>query len=158
MGVGARAGGSESSRRRPFRTPGVPARPGGGDGRNAGRVFKNTFVFLKGWPWPGLGAAMDFLADALLLSRVQFALTTAFHILFPPLTIGLAVYLVVLEGLWLKTRDLAYYRQFRFWSGLFAINFAVGVVSGIPLEFQFGTNWGPFSATVGNFFGQVLGF
>ena len=101
---------------------------------------------------------MDFLADALLLSRVQFALTTAFHILFPPLTIGLAVFLVVLEGLWLKTGDLAYYRHFRFWSGLFAINFAVGVVSGIPLEFQFGTNWGPFSAAVGNFFGQVLGF
>ena len=101
---------------------------------------------------------MDFLADALMLSRVQFALTTAFHILFPPLTIGLAVYLVVLEGLWLRTGELAYYRQFRFWSGLFAVNFAVGVVSGIPLEFQFGTNWGPFSATVGNFFGQVLGF
>jgi cytochrome d ubiquinol oxidase subunit I len=101
---------------------------------------------------------MDYLTDPLFLSRVQFALTTAFHILFPPLTIGLAVYLVVVEWLWLKTHDLTYYRQFRFWSGLFAVNFAVGVVSGIPLEFQFGTNWGPFSATVGNFFGQILGF
>ncbi|MHC1791919.1 cytochrome ubiquinol oxidase subunit I [Solidesulfovibrio sp.] len=101
---------------------------------------------------------MDYLTDPLFLSRLQFAFTTAFHITFPPLTIGLAVYLVVLEWLWLKTHDLTYYRQFRFWAGLFAVNFAVGVVSGIPLEFQFGTNWGPFSATVGNFFGQILGF
>jgi len=101
---------------------------------------------------------MDYLTDPVLLSRLQFALTTAFHIIFPPLTIGLAIFLVAVEWMWLRTKDVAYYRQFRFWSGLFAINFAVGVVSGIPLEFQFGTNWGPFSATVGNFFGQVLGF
>jgi cytochrome d ubiquinol oxidase subunit I len=101
---------------------------------------------------------MDYLTDPVLLSRLQFALTTAFHILFPPLTIGLGVFLVVVEGLWLRTRDVTYYRQFRFWSRIFAVNFAVGVVSGIPLEFQFGTNWGPFSVTVGNFFGQVLGF
>ncbi len=101
---------------------------------------------------------VDFLTDPVFLSRVQFALTTAFHITFPTLTIGLALFLVVLEWQWLRTRDLVYYRQFRFWSGLFAVNFAVGVVSGIPLEFQFGTNWGPFSATVGNFFGQILGF
>lgn len=99
-----------------------------------------------------------FLTDPVFLSRVQFALTTAFHITFPTLTIGLAVYLVVVEWLWLRTRDPLYFRQFRFWSRLFAVNFAVGVVSGIPLEFQFGTNWGPFSATVGNFFGQILGF
>ncbi|OLN28444.1 Cytochrome d ubiquinol oxidase subunit I [Desulfovibrio sp. DV] len=101
---------------------------------------------------------MDYLTDPLLLSRLQFALTTAFHITFPTLTIGLGVYLVFIEYLWLKTHDLVYFRQFRFWSGLFAVNFAVGVVSGIPLEFQFGANWGPFSATVGNFFGQILGF
>ncbi|MFU2208811.1 cytochrome ubiquinol oxidase subunit I [Solidesulfovibrio sp. C21] len=101
---------------------------------------------------------MDFLTDPVFLSRLQFALTTAFHITFPTLTIGLGVYLVVVEWLWLRTGDLVYFRQFRFWSRLFAVNFAVGVVSGIPLEFQFGTNWGPFSATVGNFFGQVLGF
>ncbi|MEA4856781.1 cytochrome ubiquinol oxidase subunit I [Solidesulfovibrio sp.] len=100
----------------------------------------------------------EFLTDPVFLSRVQFALTTAFHITFPTLTIGLAVYLVVVEWLWLRTGDLLYFRQFRFWSRLFAVNFAVGVVSGIPLEFQFGTNWGPFSATVGNFFGQILGF
>ncbi|UJX39420.1 cytochrome ubiquinol oxidase subunit I [Desulfovibrio sp. JY] len=101
---------------------------------------------------------MEFLTDPVFLSRLQFALTTVFHITFPTLTIGLGVYLVVVEWLWLRTGDLVYFRQFRFWSRLFAVNFAVGVVSGIPLEFQFGTNWGPFSATVGNFFGQVLGF
>ena len=101
---------------------------------------------------------MDLFTDALFLSRVQFAFTTAFHITFPTLTIGLGLYLVFVEWMWLRTRDVAYYRQFRFWSGLFAVNFAVGVVSGIPLEFQFGTNWGPFSATTGNFFGQILGF
>lgn len=101
---------------------------------------------------------MDYLTDPNFLCRLQFALTTAFHITFPTLTIGLGVFLVILEGLWLRTGDLAYFRQFRFWSGLFAVNFAVGVVSGIPLEFQFGTNWGPFSASVGNFFGQILGF
>jgi cytochrome d ubiquinol oxidase subunit I len=101
---------------------------------------------------------MDYLTDPVLLSRLQFALTTAFHITFPTLTIGLGLYLVVVEWLWLRTGDLAYFRQFRFWSRLFAVNFAVGVVSGIPLEFQFGTNWGPFSAAVGNFFGQLLGF
>jgi cytochrome d ubiquinol oxidase subunit I len=101
---------------------------------------------------------MDYLTDPVFLSRVQFALTTAFHITFPPLTIGLGLYLVVMEWMWLRTKDLQYFRQFRFWSGIFAVNFAVGVVSGIPLEFQFGTNWGPFSAAVGNFFGQLLGF
>ena len=101
---------------------------------------------------------MGMFADPVLLSRLRFALTTAFHITFPTLTIGLGLYLVVVEWLWLRTKDVTYYRQFRFWSGLFAVNFAVGVVSGIPLEFQFGTNWGPFSATTGNFFGQVLGF
>jgi cytochrome d ubiquinol oxidase subunit I len=101
---------------------------------------------------------MDYLTDPVFLSRLQFAFTTAFHITFPTLTIGLGLYLVVVEWLWLRSGDLTYYRQFRFWSGLFAVNFAVGVVSGIPLEFQFGANWGPFSAGVGNFFGQLLGF
>jgi len=101
---------------------------------------------------------MDLFTDALFLSRLQFAFTTAFHITFPTLTIGLGLYLVFVEWLWLRTNDPAYYRQFRFWSGLFAVNFAVGVVSGIPLEFQFGANWGPFSAVTGNFFGQILGF
>jgi len=76
------------------------------------------------------------------LSRLQFALTTAFHIIFPPLTIGLAIFLVAVEWMWLRTKDVAYYRQFRFWSGLFAINFAVGRglghSPGVPVRHQLG--------------------
>lgn len=101
---------------------------------------------------------MDFLADHEFLSRLQFALTTMFHIIWPLFSIGLAMYLVVLEALWLATKKPFYIQQFKFWAKLFLLCFAVGVVSGIPLEFQFGTNWGPFSRTVGNFFGQILGF
>jgi len=92
------------------------------------------------------------------LSRLQFALTTAFHILWPLLSIGLSVFLVVLEALWLKTGRRIYYDHCRFWGKLFVLSFAVGVVSGIPLEFQFGTNWEGFSAATGGFFGTVLGF
>jgi len=101
---------------------------------------------------------MDLLADHVFLSRLQFALTTMFHIAWPLLSIGLAVFLLYLEIMWLKTKDVAYYRHFRFWTKLFLLNFAIGVVTGIPLEFEFGTNFGPFSRSVGNFFGQVLSF
>ena len=81
-----------------------------------------------------------------------------FHILWPVLTIGLSLYLVVVEALWLKTGTELYYRQARFWSRLFLLNVAVGVVSGIPMEFQFGTNWGEFSRAGGDIFGHLLGF
>lgn len=101
---------------------------------------------------------IDALSDPVFLSRIQFAATTMFHIIWPLSTIGLSVCLVVLEALWLKTGQADYYRHFRFWSRIFAVGFAVGVVSGIPLEFQFGTNWAPFSIAAGNFFGQVLSF
>jgi cytochrome d ubiquinol oxidase subunit I len=92
------------------------------------------------------------------LSRAQFALTALFHILWPVLTIGLSVFLVVIEALWLKTGDVDYYRHARFWAKLFALNFGVGVVTGLPLEFEFGTNWAEFSRFAGDFFGAVLGF
>lgn len=89
---------------------------------------------------------MDYLTDPLFLSRVQFALTTAFHILFPPLTIGLAVYLVVVEWLWLKTHDLTYYRQFRFWVGPFCRQLrrgrGFGHPAGIPVRHQLGAAFG----------------
>src|SRR4030043_976921 len=81
-----------------------------------------------------------------------------FHILFPVLTIGLALYLVVVEFLWLKTRQELYYRIYRFWVKIFAINFGVGVVSGIVLEFEFGTNFSRFSQMVSNVFSPLLGF
>lgn len=101
---------------------------------------------------------MEYLNDPVLLSRLQFALTAMFHILWPVLTIGLALFLVAVEALWLRTGDTDYYHHARFWSRLLMLNFALGVVSGLPLEFEFGTNWAPFSAMSGDFFGNVLGF
>lgn len=101
---------------------------------------------------------MEFLHDSLLLSRIQFAVTALFHILWPLLTVGLSIFLVALEVLWLKTKDRDYFILTRFWSKLFLLNFAVGVVSGIPMEFEFGTNWAPFSRLTGEFFGNILGY
>jgi cytochrome d ubiquinol oxidase subunit I len=85
-------------------------------------------------------------------------MTTAFHILFPTLTIGLAVYLLIVELLWLKTRREVYYRMYRFWVKIFAVHFAVGVVSGITLEFEFGTNFARFSEAVGNVLGPLFAY
>jgi cytochrome d ubiquinol oxidase subunit I len=96
--------------------------------------------------------------DALFLSRIQFAVTTLFHILFPVLTIGLSFYLVVIEFLWLKTRQELYYRIYRFWARIFAINFGVGAVSGVVLEFEFGTNFSQFSQIVAKVFSPLLAF
>ena len=96
--------------------------------------------------------------NTLILSRLQFALTALFHILWPVLTIGLSLFLVLNEALWIKTRDPDYYRHARFWAKLFILNFGIGVATGVPLEFEFGTNWAPFSRAMGNFFGNILGF
>lgn len=92
------------------------------------------------------------------LSRLQFALTTLFHILWPVLTIGLSLFLVVTEALWLRTNNIDWYHHCRFWGRLFLLNFGVGVVTGLPLEFEFGTNWAPFAHAAGGFFGNILGF
>ena len=100
---------------------------------------------------------MDVLSNTVALSRMQFALTAIFHMLWPVLTTGMAIYLVIVEGLWLKTRNPDYYRHARFWSKLYVLNFGIGVASGLPMEFQFGTNWAPFSEAVGDFFGSILG-
>ncbi|MCS6814245.1 MAG: cytochrome ubiquinol oxidase subunit I [Cyanobacteria bacterium] len=100
----------------------------------------------------------EFLADTTTLSRIQFAITAIFHMLWPVLTTGMAIYLIIIEGLWLKTRNLDYYRHARFWSRLYVLNFGIGVASGLPMAFQFGLNWAPFSESVGDFFGTVLGF
>lgn len=101
---------------------------------------------------------MEFLSDTVALSRMQFALTALFHMLWPTITTGVGIYLVIVEGLWLRTRNPDYYYHARFWSKLYVLNFGIGVATGIPMEFQFGTNWGPFSEAVGNFFGSVIGF
>ncbi len=99
---------------------------------------------------------MDF--DALLLSRLQFAFTIAFHILFPAFTIGLAAYLAVLEGLWLATRRDAFRTLYLFWVKIFAISFGMGVVSGIVLSYQFGTNWSEFIRLTGGVIGPLLAY
>ncbi|TWU29231.1 Cytochrome bd-I ubiquinol oxidase subunit 1 [Bythopirellula polymerisocia] len=94
--------------------------------------------------------------DVVLLSRIQFALTIMFHYLFPPLTIGLGVVIVYLEGMFLRTRESIYEEAARFWTKIFALNFAIGVATGIVMEFEFGTNWATYSRFVGDVFGSAL--
>lgn len=94
--------------------------------------------------------------DIVLLSRIQFALTIMFHYLFPPLSIGLGVVLVYLGAQSLRTGDVVYRQAQQFWTRIFALNFAVGVASGIVMEFQFGTNWSTYSRFVGDVFGSAL--
>jgi cytochrome d ubiquinol oxidase subunit I len=94
--------------------------------------------------------------DILTLSRLQFALTISFHYLYPPLSIGLGMMLVIMEGLWLKTRNPLYHQMARFWTKVFALTFAIGVATGIVMEFEFGTNWATYSRFVGDVFGSAL--
>ena len=94
--------------------------------------------------------------DALMLSRLQFTATTIFHFLFVPLTLGLSVLVAIMETRYARTGDEIDLKMTRFWGKLFLINFAVGVVTGITLEFQFGTNWSAYSAYVGDIFGSLL--
>lgn len=94
--------------------------------------------------------------DVVTLSRVQFALTIMFHYIFPPLTIGLGVVLVYLEGTFLRTGDPLYESAAKFWTRIFGLNFAIGVVTGIVMEFEFGTNWAVYSRYVGDVFGSAL--
>ncbi|MEO7715270.1 MAG: cytochrome ubiquinol oxidase subunit I [Capsulimonas sp.] len=94
--------------------------------------------------------------DLLVLSRIQFAMTIMFHYLFPPLSIGLGAVLVFMEGMYLKTKDPQYEAITRFWTRIFAANFAMGVATGIVMEFEFGTNWAAFSRYVGDVFGSAL--
>jgi len=101
---------------------------------------------------------MDGFTDTVILSRIQFALTAMFHILWPVATIGISIFLVFLEARWIMTAKEVYYSHARFWSRLFFLNLAIGVVTGIPMEFQFGTNWSAFSRAGGDFFGHILGY
>ena len=94
--------------------------------------------------------------DATMLSRILFGFTITFHILFPALSIGLAGFLVVLETLWLKTAEERYWRLLRFWTTVFALSFGMGVVSGIVLAYQFGTNWSGLMAKAGQIMGPLL--
>ncbi len=94
--------------------------------------------------------------DAALLARLQFGLTAAFHYIYPPISIGLGVCLVIMETIWLKTRNEHYRAMTRFWAKVFGLTFAIGVASGIVLEFEFGTNWEKYSRFVGDVFGSAL--
>ncbi len=96
------------------------------------------------------------MSDALVWHRIQFAFTITFHYLFPQLTMGLALLIVVFKSLALSRRDESYNEVARFWGRIFALNFAMGVVTGIPMEFQFGTNWSRFSRFSGEVIGQAL--
>lgn len=96
--------------------------------------------------------------DALLLARAQFAFTVSFHFIFPAFSIGLASYLAVLEGLWLKTGKQLYLDLFKYWLKIFAVAFAMGVVSGIVMSYQFGTNWSVFSDKAGPVIGPLMAY
>ena len=96
--------------------------------------------------------------DPILLARIQFAFTISFHIIFPAFTIGLASWLAVVEGLWLKTRKPVYQELYKFWIKIFAVCFGMGVVSGVVMSYQFGTNWSVFSDRTGNVIGPLLGY
>ena len=95
---------------------------------------------------------------ALDLARTQFGFTIAFHIIFPAITIGLASYLVVLEASWLRTKQEVFLDLYQFWSRVFAVNFGMGVVSGLVMSYQFGTNWSVFSDKAGPVIGPLMGY
>ncbi len=96
--------------------------------------------------------------DPLLISRILFGITAAFHILWPMLSIGISLFLFFIELAYVRTGKIVYYHQLRFWTKIFLLTFVLGVASGIPLEFEFGTNWASFSKSAGDFFCNVLGF
>ena len=96
--------------------------------------------------------------DPVFLARIQFAFTIAFHIIFPSFTIGLSAYIATLGVVWLRTDEERFHRLMRFWTKIFAVSFAMGVVSGIVLSYQFGTNWSRFSVVAGNVVGPLIGY
>jgi cytochrome bd ubiquinol oxidase subunit I len=96
------------------------------------------------------------MEDMILYDRIQFAFTITVHYLFPQLTMGLSLIIVYFKWKYLKTHDIVYNDSAKFWMKIFAINFAMGVVTGIPMEFQFGTNWAKFSELTGGVIGQTL--
>src|SRR5262245_7094090 len=96
--------------------------------------------------------------DPVLLARLQFAFTIIFHIIFPSFTIGLSAYLATLGIMWLRSGNDRYQHLMRFWTKIFAVSFAMGVVSGIVLSYQFGTNWSRFAVFAGNVVGPLIGY
>lgn len=101
---------------------------------------------------------MSEFLDPVLLARIQFSFTIAFHIIFPSFTIALASWLAIVEWRWLKTGDKVYEEVYRMWVKIFSVCFGLGVVSGVVMSYQFGTNWSVFSDMVGNIIGPLLGY
>ncbi|MGB1735455.1 MAG: cytochrome ubiquinol oxidase subunit I, partial [Schleiferiaceae bacterium] len=91
-----------------------------------------------------------------ILARIQFAFTVAFHYIYPPLSIGLGLLMVIFEGTYLRTGKAIYHTLARFWTKIFALTFGIGVATGIVMEFEFGTNWAAYSRFVGDIFGSAL--
>lgn len=102
--------------------------------------------------------ALELLSDPVLLARAQFAFTISFHIVFPAFTIGLASYLAMCELLWLTTKNPVYRTLYKFWLKIFAVSFGMGVVSGLVLSYEFGTNWSGFVRATGNVLGPLLNY
>ncbi len=96
------------------------------------------------------------IIDTALASRAQFGFTISFHILFPALSIGLIMFLSIMEGMWLKTKKAIYLSICKYWTKIFALTFGMGVVSGIVMEFQLGTNWAGFTQQVGDVLGPLF--
>jgi hypothetical protein len=96
--------------------------------------------------------------DPLILARLQFAFTVSFHIIFPTFSIGLASFLVIVEALWLKTGDLVYRQIYRFWLNIFAMSFAIGVVTGVVMSFEFGLTFAKFAQLAGPVIGPLIGY
>jgi cytochrome d ubiquinol oxidase subunit I len=94
--------------------------------------------------------------NPVVLARVQFAFTVSFHIIFPTISIGLAMFLAIVEGLWLKTKDPVYMQMYRFWMNIFAMAFGVGVVTGIVLSFEFGLGFAKFAQLAGPAIGPMI--
>ena len=95
--------------------------------------------------------------NAVLLARLQFAFTISVHIIFPAFTIGLSAFIATLLILWQRTGREHFHRLARFWTKIFAVSFAMGVVSGIPMSYEFGSNWSRFSEVAGNVVGPMIG-
>ena len=94
--------------------------------------------------------------DLLILSRIQFAVTIMFHYIYPPMSIGLGLIIVITESMYMITKKPLYHKMTKFWVKMFGLNFAIGVATGVVMEFEFGTNWATYSRYVGDVFGSAL--
>jgi hypothetical protein len=140
--------------RRPDSTDGYRRR--GSGPREVGPRRKTLTASHASWGSPLCWSQRRVVDDPVILSRIQFAFTITYHYLFPQLTMGLALLIFILKTFALRRQDELYNQAARFWSRIFAVSFIMGVVTGIPMEFEFGTNWARFSAATGSIIAQLL--